>query len=154
MADIAVRPGTVDERRFVEDLGMRAIGDSISPFRDVNPVMLEASFARLLETVFIGSHDFLVASVEGTLAGFALMIDHMPDEVTLTPQAFLAYMAVEPRFRRHGVGRRLLEAIEEIARARGLPCVSLLVTEVNEAARNLYASAGYDTERRLLCKRL
>ncbi|MHB8357563.1 MAG: GNAT family N-acetyltransferase [Vulcanimicrobiaceae bacterium] len=47
-----------------------------------------------------------------------------------------------------------MEAAEDEARRRGLPYMGLMVTEDNAAARALYDSAGYLTERRLLCKRL
>lgn len=87
-------------------------------------------------------------------AGFLLMLDDLPDEVTSLPQGFIAYMAVEPDARRGGVARQLLAAAEDAARARGLGHVALMVTEDNAAARELYAQAGYATERRLLCKRL
>jgi ribosomal protein S18 acetylase RimI-like enzyme len=86
--------------------------------------------------------------------GFVLMLTDLPDEVTGSAQGFVAYMAVEPDERRHGVGKALLAAAEDAARARGLPFVSLMVTESNASARELYAQAGYVTERRLLCKAL
>jgi len=70
------------------------------------------------------------------------------------PQGFIAYMAVEPDARRLGIGVQLLEAAENAARVRGLPHMALMVTEDNDAARELYAQAGYVTERRLLCKPL
>jgi ribosomal protein S18 acetylase RimI-like enzyme len=82
------------------------------------------------------------------------MLTDLPDEVTGSEQGFVAYMAVEPDARRHGVGKALLTAAEDAARARGLPFVSLMVTESNASARELYAQAGYVTERRLLCKAL
>jgi ribosomal protein S18 acetylase RimI-like enzyme len=76
----------------------------------------------------------------------------LPDEVTLEPQAFIAYMAVEPHARRQGVAAALLAGAEAAARERGRTHVALMVTEENDAARELYAQAGYFTERRLLCK--
>ena len=82
------------------------------------------------------------------------MLDDLPDEVTLLPQAFVAYMAVEPGVRRDGVGTALLAAAEDEARRRGLPYMALMVTEENAAARRLYERGGYRTERRLLCKPL
>lgn len=86
--------------------------------------------------------------------GFLLMLDDIPDEVTGLPQAFIAYMAVEPQTRRRGIAAQLLRAAEDAARVRGLPNLALMVTEDNLAARELYAQAGFATERRLLCKRL
>jgi len=133
-------------------LGKRTMPDSVAAFRHVVPPLLEASYERLLEIVFSQSHVFLIAEAEGAPAGFILMLDTLPDEVTRMPQAFVAYMAVEPQMRERGVGARLLEAAEDEARRRGLPYVALMVTEENRAARALYERAGYLTERRLLCK--
>ena len=49
---------------------------------------------------------------------------------------------------------RLLAGIEERARGRGLPYLSLMVTEDNTAARGLYAASGFITERRMMSKAL
>jgi ribosomal protein S18 acetylase RimI-like enzyme len=96
----------------------------------------------------------LIAERGGERVGFLLLLDQLPDEVTLRPQAFVAYMAVEPCARGTGVGAALLAAAENEARRRLLPYMALMVTEENEAARRLYERAGYRTERRLLCKPL
>ena len=96
----------------------------------------------------------LAAELDGRPAGFVLMLDELPDEVTGMEQGFIAYMAVEPGRRREGAGAALLKGVEDEARKRRLPYVSLMVTEDNVAARTLYERAGYSTERRLLCKKL
>jgi ribosomal protein S18 acetylase RimI-like enzyme len=96
----------------------------------------------------------LVAERDGRPVGFLLLLDDLPDEVTSTPQAFIAYMAVERELRGRGIGKALLEAAESEAKRRGLPYISLMVTEENAAARQLYERGGYVTERRLLCKPL
>lgn len=149
-----VRAGSAEDRAFAEDLGKRTMGDSVAEFRFFNQSLLEASYESLLDFVFKQSHVFLVAEHTGKRAGFLLMLDSMPDEVTRMPQGFIAYMAVEPSARRYGIGKRLLTAAEDEARRRGLPYMGLMVTEDNTAARALYECAGYLTERRLLCKRL
>jgi ribosomal protein S18 acetylase RimI-like enzyme len=48
----------------------------------------------------------------------------------------------------------LLASIEAYARKRGLPYLSLMVTEENSPARQLYESAGFTTERRMMTKAL
>ncbi len=53
-------------------------------------------------------------------------------------------LAVDPRFRRRGVARALLTAAEQQAAAAGLEGVSLDTGLRNEAARALYAAAGYE----------
>ena len=151
----ALRRGDARDLAFVLELGKRTTPDSVSALRTPAPALLEASFAHLVEFVMERSHVLLVAEddLEGKL-GFLLMLDDLPDEVTGLPQGFIAYMAVEPDARRRGVAVRLLGEAENAARALGLPCMALMVTEDNLAARELYAQAGYATERRLLCKPL
>lgn len=157
MADsgaITIREGRPDDRPFVQELGKQTMGDSVAKFRYVNDSMLEASYEGLLDFVFGQSHVLLIAEHAGGRAGFVLLLDAIPDEVTRMPQGFIAYMAVEPSSRGQGIGSRLLAAAEDEARRRGLPYMGLMVTEDNAAARSLYERAGYLTERRLLCKPL
>jgi ribosomal protein S18 acetylase RimI-like enzyme len=152
---VAVRPGTRDERDFVRDLGRRSASSSISALRDARYDGVLMSFDRLIEFVFGRRHELLIAQdADGTLLGFLLMLYDLPDEVTLTEQAFVAYTAVEPFARGRGVGRAMMEAAEAAARATGLACISLMVTEENDAARALYDRAGFLTERRMMTKRL
>jgi ribosomal protein S18 acetylase RimI-like enzyme len=149
-----VREGHVEDRRFVEDLGKRTLGDSVAAFRFANQALLEASFDGLLEFVYREPHVTFVAERDGVPVGFLLLLTAMPDEVTRTPQGFIAYMAVEPSARGNGIAGRLLSAAEDEARKRGLPYMGLMVTDDNAAARAVYERAGYFTERRLLCKPL
>jgi ribosomal protein S18 acetylase RimI-like enzyme len=151
---LVIREGRLDDRPFVTDLGKRTMGDSVAHFRYVNEAMLDASYEGLLDFVFRQSHVLLIAEEAKQRAGFILMLDTMPDEVTRMPQGFVAYMAVEPSHRGRGIGSRLLAAAEDETRRRGLPYMALMVTEDNAAARALYERAGYLTERRLLCKPL
>lgn len=160
---VAVRPGTRDERDFVRDLGRRSASSSVSALRAARYEDVLTSFDRLIEYVFSHRHELLIAQdastssaqvADGTRIGFLLMLYDLPDEVTLTEQAFVAYTAVEPFARGRGVGRAMLEAAETAARAAGLTCMSLMVTEENSAARALYDRAGFLTERRMMTKRL
>ncbi|MFN2449278.1 MAG: N-acetyltransferase family protein [Candidatus Baltobacteraceae bacterium] len=150
----AIREGGLADRAFALDLGKRTMGDSVASFRYHTQALLDASYEGLLEYVFAQSHVLLVAERDGAAAGFILLLDTLPDEVTRMPQAFVVYMAVEPWARRSGMGKQLLAAAEAAARERRLPYMGLMVTEENEAARRLYESAGYLSERRLLCKPL
>jgi ribosomal protein S18 acetylase RimI-like enzyme len=151
---VAVRPGKEADRHFIESLAERTVMDSVASFRHPQQLMVRLALARLLEIVENQSHVTLIAEADGRLAGFLLLLDDLPDEVTSTPQAFIAYMAVEPELQRRGIGKALLEAAESEAKRRGLPYISLMVTEENAAARRLYEGGGYITERRLLCKPL
>ena len=154
-ASATLRRGDENDRAFVTELGRRTVLSSVSASRDPASDAVEASFERLLDFAFDRGYVLFVAEddLDGPI-GFVLMLDDVPDEVTGDAQGFVAYMAVDPDARRRGVGAALLDAAERAARERGLPYMSLMVTEENEAARELYAQAGYRTERRLLCKPL
>lgn len=152
--NLAVRPGNAADRHFIERLAGRTVMDSVPAFRHPQEHMVHLALTRLLEIVENQSHVTLVAECDGVRAGFLLLLDDLPDEVTSMPQAFVAYMAVAPELQGRGVGHALLEAAESEAKRRGLPYISLMVTEDNTAARRLYERGGYVTERRLLCKPL
>lgn len=55
-------------------------------------------------------------------------------------------MIVDPHFRRHGVGRALLQAVEAVAASRGTDRILMEVGTRNTDGHALYARAGY-TER-------
>jgi ribosomal protein S18 acetylase RimI-like enzyme len=58
----------------------------------------------------------------------------------------LGGLAVDPDRQRNGAGRRLVEAIVELARGHGARKLSLRVLGHNTAARQLYAKCGFVTE--------
>lgn len=142
------------DRTFVHELGRRCVMSSVSSLRPAPERDVRDAFDRLYAIVESQPHVTLIAQRAGERAGFLLLLDELPDEVTLLPQAFVAYMAVEPHLRGKGVGAALLAAAENEARGRHIPYISLMVTEDNEPACRLYEHAGYRTERRLLCKPL
>ncbi|MFY9739729.1 MAG: GNAT family N-acetyltransferase [Candidatus Cybelea sp.] len=139
---------------FVRALGRRTVMSSVGSLRHPTEAAARAAFERLCDIVAGQSHVTFIAHENAERAGFLLLLDELPDEVTLIDQGFIAYMAVEPKWQGTGVGAALLKAAEEEARRRGLPFMALMVTEENDAARRLYEHAGYRTERRLLCKPL
>jgi [ribosomal protein S18]-alanine N-acetyltransferase len=56
----------------------------------------------------------------------------------------LANLAVAPAAREQGIGRALLDSMLDDARARGIAQIYLEVRESNSAARQLYASRGFE----------
>lgn len=151
--DVRRAEGPADES-FVRELGRASVMSSVGGMRQTTPALAVAAFDRLDEIVQAQSHVAFVAIEEGRRVGFVLLLDELPDEVTLTDQGFIAYMAVNPDRQGAGIGTALLAAAEDEARRRGLPYMALMVTEENAVARHIYERAGYRTERRLLCKAL
>lgn len=56
---------------------------------------------------------------------------------------YINIVAVDPDHRGRGLGRQLMDVAETLARAEALARMSLVVADVNAAARRLYGSLGY-----------
>jgi len=86
------------------------------------------------------SRAFIVATVDGQLAGYVLAIYHAG-----TRLARLYSIATDSRFRGRGIARRLVEAGEEAAAASGRFFMRLEVGCENTPAIRLYESLGYQS---------
>jgi ribosomal protein S18 acetylase RimI-like enzyme len=62
-------------------------------------------------------------------------------------RGWIGGLGVVPEARRRGLGRTLMEAVHEQARARGIREISLEVIEANEPAYLLYEALGYKSLR-------
>lgn len=76
------------------------------------------------------------AIADGTFAGALTVYPH-------EEYGHVIGMFVDARFRGRGIGRRLLDAAIEWARARDLPSLSLLVFPHNTRAIEIYERAGF-----------
>jgi len=79
---------------------------------------------------------YLVVEEDGGPVGYAAVS-------TVGEVAELQRVAVDPARRRTGLGRTLLDAVDDHARSGGATRVLLEVREDNDAARALYADHGY-----------
>ena len=80
---------------------------------------------------------YLVAETEdGSIAGYCGLW-------TVLGEGNITNMAVAETYRKCGVGRKLMEAMEQEGRRMDVSIFFLEVRESNEAARHLYDSMGY-----------
>jgi len=129
----------------------RSYIDTLIPARPVDAVAIALMSRRLVEAglpswswtarrVARHIHDpesvVLVARRADELAGFAIM--GFGEEAV-----HLNLLAVEPRFRRAGLGRRMVRWLEESALVAGTFEVSLEVRASNAIARQFYRALGY-----------
>jgi ribosomal-protein-alanine N-acetyltransferase len=84
----------------------------------------------------------LVARSRGRIAGFAIMRFGYEE-------AHLDLLAVKPDYRRVGVGRMLIEWLEESALVAGVSIIYLEVRAGNAGAQRFYESLGYRRVRQL-----
>lgn len=78
----------------------------------------------------------VIARDQNRLAGFILA--QYGDE-----SVHIALLGVSDDYRRQGIGRRLVQWVEETAMAAGLFMVRLEVRAIKREARHFYASLGY-----------
>ena len=104
-----------------------APADSVDPLPE-DP-LLEGTYAET-DVRLLGTVDISVQEME------------LPTH-SLSDGLYLSHMAVDPAFRRRGLGRRLLEGAEAAARARAAEGIYLHVERGNAGARALYERCGY-----------
>jgi len=86
----------------------------------------------------------LVAERNGEVIGCSYAGVEGTDYMALRGPAGAVYdIVVDPAHRRHGVGRKLLDATLAALKARGAPRVVLSTAERNESAQRLFARAGF-----------
>jgi [ribosomal protein S18]-alanine N-acetyltransferase len=127
--------------RGVERRDLRALaalpGLSASTRRQLAPEVARAIDQPAGDTIV------LVASVAGEVQGAALGLLQVDDGHVID-------LAVAPRMRRRGVGRRLLSALTAELRSRGARGITLEVRAGNLGALALYRGAGFVVEGRRL----
>ncbi|MEM9207784.1 MAG: GNAT family N-acetyltransferase [Pseudomonadota bacterium] len=98
--------------------------------------------ARVKRSIDDAETMVLVATVEGQLAGFAVMKFGDLD-------AHLHLLAVDPFFRRNGIASDLVAWLEASCRTAGMRQVRLEVRLRNRPAHRFYARLGYDVVGRI-----
>ncbi len=94
----------------------------------------------LLEAGIHSPYDvYYVFEQEGRILGYCNLR-------VLAGEGEVQRIAVWPSFRRHGVGKRLMDAMMNFAFGNQVSVLSLEVRESNEAARRLYETYGFVAE--------
>jgi ribosomal protein S18 acetylase RimI-like enzyme len=99
----------------------------------------------------------LIAEMDGKIVGFVHAFARTaPDFPILVPRHFAIVdsIVVKVEYQKQGIGRRLLEAIEEWSKRKGASSIELNVYEFNEEAITFYEGLGYKTFSRRLSKEL
>jgi len=101
-------------------------------FEDPYPAWYIRALHSLADNLFIAAYN-----VRGEIIGYAVAVPKR-DRV-----CHIASIAVHPQCRRRGIGRALLESLEELCAAQGYSVCILEVDYTNWPALNLYQSSGY-----------
>jgi GNAT superfamily N-acetyltransferase len=128
--DVSIRLARRDERMTLESLQRRA---SLSNPGD-RDVLLAHPDAIELPVEQITSGCVFVAEREGVVAGFAAVVPRSDGGAELDA------LFVEPHLWKHGIGRRLVEHVTEVARMRAATFVHVIG---NPHAQGFYVSCGF-----------
>lgn len=121
----------------------RLLHDFNTEFDDPSPGT-EALAARVAELVGAGSTDVLLdVDPSAGEASAVVVLRYRPSLWTRAEECYLAELYVAPDRRGGGIGRRLLRAAIERARARGCDYLDLATSEDDVAARHLYEAEGF-----------
>lgn len=142
-----VRPASSEDGDAILALMPRLASFDVPESR--NPVDLWRSDAAILNRWLDGdAPECLVHVAVGggqEILGFAL-VSLRPELLSHEPSAHLEAIAVSEVAEGSGVGRALLAAAEDEAKARGAKTITLHVFARNTRARGFYEKAGYDGE--------
>lgn len=127
---VSIRPARPDEQAMLESLQRRA---SLSNPGDRDALLAHPD-AIALPIEQLAASCVFVAERAGVVAGFAAVVAR-PDG-----GAELDALFVEPHLWKHGIGRRLVEHVAEVARARA---VTFLHVVGNPHAEGFYVSCGF-----------
>lgn len=137
-----IRAAGPEEWRRVRDLRLRALADSPEAFGSTLEREREAGEAQWLDWIsgWEGAENALFVAEEGAAwLGLAVGSHEAGRDHT-----HLYAMWVEPASRHRAFGTRLVEAVVEWSRSRGVRTVELGVTETNADARAFYEHLGFE----------
>lgn len=98
-----------------------------------------------------------VAEADGKLVGFIhVIIKETPAIPIFVPRryAIVDSIFVKPEFQNHGIGRTLMDKMQEWAITKGAVSIELNVYEFNQTAISFYEKLGYHTLSRKMSKDL
>lgn len=142
-----VRTARSADTARIRELAARLMNQSLPRWRDPAPLQEKLHDAlAAYDGDMPRDHLLIVCEDErGWIAGFAhagLDADFFSGET----QAHLYYLVTDPSREGTGVGRMLMDAIEEFARDRSASGILLYVFATNERARSVYERYGFQDD--------
>ncbi len=151
-AEPADREAAIDLIHGLNVYENRLTGDRLETRRAA-----EASYAVLMERIARCQGRLVLAVEDGRivgLMGFTVEQDQPFVREDLRRYGQVTDLVVDQAWRGRGIGRRLLEEAERLARAEGLRRLAIGVLDANDAADRLYRSFGFADYLRIMTKDL
>ena len=156
MGDVTLRPMSAEEYEAFREWGLEEYADEIAraariPADAARDRAARDTAALLPDGFATEGHRFFVAEEDGRRVGTLWFAAH---ETRGGRVAWLYDVVVDEDHRRRGVGRRIMQLLEDEVREAGFGRIELNVWGHNEGARHLYESLGYVEIGRQLFKEL
>lgn len=130
--------------RKYEELDFKSVKEIlVKSFPEVNTYLLK-SLKNDKALNFDGDKYIqLVATLEERVVGYALVSRHF-DPILTKCNFWIDYVCVSEEYRGRGIGRKLLQKIEDIAVSEKVLFLQLTSSRFRTSARNLYMDMGYE----------
>lgn len=145
MPEIIIRQAVVEDATILTDLAYKTFWDAFAHHPknapdDLGHYMRQAfSFEQTSAELAEAKNVFLIAEIEGELAGYAkLIFDSAEGGITGEKPVELARLYAHQKFLGEGIGQTLMDACIERARAAGCDVMWLGVWEYNPRAKAFY----------------
>lgn len=130
---IIIRDATMDDCPHIHKLNCEEMGYTYS---------LEYTKDNLVRILTKKTDKVLVATKNGIVIGYIHANDY--EVLYAAPMKNIMGIAVSSEYKRQGVGRMLLQGIEEWAKATGAEAVRLVSGATRTGAHKFYRSCGYE----------
>jgi L-amino acid N-acyltransferase YncA len=133
-----IRPATAADATACAEIYAPNVTDSWVSF-EIDPPN-EAEMAQRIAN-YSASHGWLVAEIDGAIAGYAYASPHRTREAYSTSADVAVY--VNPEFARNGIGGQLYDALFPLLKARNIHAVFAGIALPNDASIALHETKGF-----------
>ena len=135
---VHIRPATSSDATACAEIYAPYVIDSWVSF-EIDPPSAADMALRIAN--YGASHGWLVAEIDGAIAGYAYASPHRTREAYSTSVDVAVY--VSPEFARKGVGRQLYDALFPLLKARDIHAVFSGIALPNDASIALHEAKGF-----------
>jgi phosphinothricin acetyltransferase len=136
-----IRTATAADLPAITAIYAEAVGTGTASFELEAPT--EAEMERRFRTLTEGGYPYLVAELDGAVAGYAYAGAHRPRPAYRFTVENSVYVA--PRWQGKGVGRALLTALISACETRGFrQMIAVIGDSANTGSLKLHAAAGFE----------
>ena len=127
--------------------GLQAYEHTVEPNRRLDASVAADHLAKMMRDAAARPNKVFVAEADGgTALGWAVVLENQ-DEIYVVAEerrfAYIAELYLVEAARGSGLGRALIKACEDRAKARGIAILQIGVLDKNARARDVYAAAGF-----------